>query len=143
MSCKKENAAPLKLSRMHGAQRLLVLANYLHGKSALTIASSRAFSTRDRPRAFCCVTCRWPGTCLSCDENSCRQYMKSCENQQRQLREASQHHNNKSCRTHTMHTRNYVNTYTAVIMVDKSMKKLRGRNEEEDVPAPGWSLHLR
>ena len=66
--------------------------------------------------------------------------MKSCENRQRQLCEASQHHNTQSCRTHSLHTRSYVNTYTAVIMADKSMKKSRRRNEEEDVPAPGWSV---
>ena len=38
---KKANAAPLKLSRMQGALRLLVLAKDLYVKSALTIASLR------------------------------------------------------------------------------------------------------
>ena len=38
----KTNAAPLKLSRMHGAQRLLLLAEDLYVKSALTIASLAA-----------------------------------------------------------------------------------------------------
>ena len=111
-----KQAVPLTLSRMHGVRRLLVLARDLHLKSALTIASSSAPSTRDWPHTHR-LTRRWPGTRLSLNEKSCGHYMKSCQDTKRQLCEASQHHTTKNTWT-TYNAHTYVNTYTAVTRAD-------------------------
>ena len=81
LSCKKEKqSGAAQMSRMHGVQRLLVLA--------LAIASSSALRAKLATRIVC-LTCRWLGTRLSLDEKKLRTMYEIMSNTQRQLCETS------------------------------------------------------